>query len=170
MRAMNIITITSSLFLLFSCYGFEDLGMGGGKTYQFDCTRGQLQSCLDSFKIRHPEYEIPYKLKKWDFWDVAGYGELSGVVFYFSRQKDFHEDLYYVTLIKDKLKDTIYTKPSYVAVRSVLRLNQKDKWPDVNKLDKSEQEIIEKRFRTEVLEKINLDPCGCQLKGVQVRN
>jgi hypothetical protein len=136
-------------------------GLGSGKVFTLECTRGEAAKCLKNFRKEHPEFEIPDSLKKYDRWEQDGYSFLQGQVIYFSQKKI---EMYYVSLIKNKLTDTTSTQPSYISVRYFFDF-KKMLWERASHLEKSELKRIDKRFEKEVLLKLNTDSCDCEYKG-----
>jgi len=148
-----------------ACYKAGTLG--GGDLYQFDCTRETLQKCLDSMVLRNPSLTPPVKWMQYDNWSEKGYDFLDGVTFYYGRSDESDERMYYVTLIARGEQDTLWTKPSYLAVRSIFIENDKGVfWKTMEEVDEKEKELAEARI--EILTAKCAQMCGCsrlEIKG-----
>jgi hypothetical protein len=148
-----LVLLTAALYFGWAIYFSTSFtsGIGGGKVYKFDCERQELYSCLKSFYNKNLNYHVPEKWIELDLSIQPYYQDLDELSFYFRKTKNEPEEMYFVSLIKEELSDTTFTKPSHVSVRSVYQTKEK------NSADNEEQKRTDTRFKTNILDKLNLD-------------
>ena len=154
------ISIFLTAMTLFNAACYKAGTLGGGDLYKFDCAREVLQSCLDSLVFKNPSLNPPVKWMGYNNWEEKGYEFLQGVTFYFEREDDKDDRMYYVTLIDQGEQDTLWTKPSYLAVRSIFVENDKGVfWKTMREVDEKERELAE--LRIAILTSKFGQMCGC---------
>jgi hypothetical protein len=159
------------LLMHLSCDFIGGLGSGGvlggkGKVFKFDCTRGELETCInnDLWSIKN----IPEHLKKYYHdWDKpkTSPGFLIGKVFYLKANKEQTEEMYYVTLVSEKIEDTTWTKPSYLGIRALNIIDGNNQWKTDDDISTSEWERIDARFEKDIINQIQNSSCGCKHIG-----
>ncbi|HEV8515406.1 MAG TPA: hypothetical protein VGQ59_19115 [Cyclobacteriaceae bacterium] len=152
------ILLTAMTLINVACYKAGTLG--GGDLNKFDCTREALQNCLDSLIFKNPSLTLPVKWIQYNNWEETGYEFLHGVTIYFPREDDKDERMYYLTLVAQGDRDTLWTKPSYLSVRSIFMKNDKGVfWKTMREVDKKERELAE--LRIAILTSKFGKMCGC---------
>jgi hypothetical protein len=119
--------------------------LGGFDPRTFSTKKIYIERAIDSLYSVCPEYRMPAKWKKYDFWDSAGYGFLETRMFYF---KNPPEEMYYVSFIEYPSQDTTTTT---ISIRSVFN---GDRWTKEEDTHRQEELRIEKRFDSEIVSKI----------------
>ena len=117
--------------------------LGGFDPRTFSTKRRDIEQAIDSLYSKYPEYRMPDKWKKYDFWDSAGYGFLETRMFYFSKPP---EEMYYVSFLE--YPDTMTTT---ISIRSVFN---GEHWTEEGDTRRQEENRIENRFDSEIVSKL----------------
>ncbi|SNS04899.1 hypothetical protein [Flavobacterium sp. ov086] len=164
---MKKVIIVTVILLLASCNDKIAGTLGSGSIYEFKCSEEKLNICLNKFKESSKHLAIPEKWKKYDNWDEIGYGFLEGKVFYLKGNKDFEEEMYYVTVLgsSPKLKNI-----ASISIRSVFRITEgTPRWLYLDDLSKSEAKEIEDRFQKIILNKMIKSDCNCNTYIIKLK-
>ena len=98
-------------------------------------------------------------------WEESSMDFLIGKVFYLRGSKDQPEEMYYVTLVSEKMEDTTWTKPSYLGIRALNIIDGNNQWKTNDNIANSEWERIDARFEKEIISQIQNSQCGCKHVG-----
>ncbi len=166
---MKYLVCLASTWLLLGCQGFGGAGtLGGGYLYKYDCTRGELQNCLENIKIKNSAYNVPKNWEDFNDWSAGGFDFLNGITYFLNESQYQKKEMYYVTLVQNDYYDTVYTKPSLVALRSVFNVvDGKPRWLHLHDLNKTNKDRVELRFQQEILSKIKSASCSCKLIEIE---
>jgi hypothetical protein len=119
--------------------------LGGFDPRTFSTKKIYIEHAIDSLYSVYPDYRMPAKWKKYDFWGAAGYGFLETRMFYF---KNPPEEMYYVSFIDYPSQDTTTTT---ISIRSVFN---GERWSKEEDTHRQEEDRIEKRFDSEIVSKL----------------
>lgn len=119
--------------------------LGGFDPRTFSTKKVYIARAIDSLYRVCPEYRMPTKWKKYDFWESAGYGFLDTRMFYF---KNPPEEMYYVSFLDYPSQDSSTTT---ISIRSVFN---GQRWVKEEDTHRKEEERIEKRFDSEIVSKL----------------
>lgn len=120
--------------------------LGGFEQYHFQVPVKKLEQAIDSVYSNYPDYRMPEKWRQFDSWSERGFDFLQSEMFYFSEPP---EEMYYVTYIGNNETEQ---KKAIIGIRAI---NEgQHRWLKSMDLNEAENERIKKRFRTEILPKI----------------
>lgn len=114
-------------------------GLESGKYHYFQCSRGEIKTCIDSFLEVDSIYNVPEKWIHKKNYLEKNYDFMYGKCVYFNQTP---EEMYYFSLVKNDYYDNDSTSPCILAVRIVYRgdnNNSQEDWQD-------DSEDIENRF------------------------
>ncbi|WP_026978903.1 hypothetical protein [Flavobacterium tegetincola] len=98
--------------------------------------------------MKNPELKIPAKWKDNDDWKKRGFGFLDTRIFYFQSEP---EEMYYVSFVGNGNENG----PTILSIRSVFT-KRHNQWLKEEDFSNDEKERIEKRFDTEIINKIEI--------------
>jgi hypothetical protein len=155
----NIILIISVL-LLFSCDNKVAGTLGSGYKYLFKCNEKDLNLCLDNYIRTNDEFKVPEKWEKYNNWTEKGYDFLDGKIFYFKKDFESNEEMYFVSVLNSYPKNNNQTN---VAVRAVFKfINNSPRWLYFDDINRQESEKIELKFQKFVLDNMSDTLCNCK--------
>ncbi len=143
---MKNVTLMIGFLLLLSCAAGT---LGGFESVNIGLSKRQLNIVIDSFYKIYQAYSEPQKWKVFDSWSERGYDFLRGRVFYFATEP---EEMYYASILGSGAEPAD-SGQSLMAVRAVC--SGSDKWFLNKDLDEKNIARVEKRFKEEIVEKLN---------------
>lgn len=134
--------------LLISCDGT----LGGIDNRTFETPKQNIEKAIETLFVKNPELKIPAKWKDNDDWKKRGFGFLDTRIFYFQSEP---EEMYYVSFVENGNEKQNENGPTILSIRSVFT-KRHNQWLKEEDFSKDEKERIEKRFDTEIINKIEI--------------
>ena len=137
-------------------------GCKGNKStvFMFNCSRGELGYSFEKFLQKNPNYKFG------PGFDSARCFPLDYCTdIHLKGEKDF---ALHLGLVSANMNDSATTAPSYISIRSVYNILQKE-WSDDYNLTDSEMAYLDEKLKSEVLSKLKNDSCNCALIGKENR-
>lgn len=137
-----------------SIFGWND---SQSQKFQFSCSQGELENCLNSFIEENPNYSVPKKFSKDTIGMSLGYLGYTKIIFLPGNE----EQMILVSLIKENLNDSNSISPSYISIRYLFDCKTIS-WEKESHSKSSTLRDTEEKFKTAILN--NLHSYNCTLQ------